>query len=129
MHLEPSGRTVGPDEKRINWRWYGRMAADETTASAKITPEALKVIPDADKRMAGRSFGGAIANIGAVAEDVTLWARLIVSVPRQAGSLIARIVERWRRTPGDWPALPSPKLLLEAAADYSTTIDDDLKTR
>lgn len=102
---------------------------DRKSASATIAGEALKVVPEADKQMAGRSFGGALTNLGAALEDVTLWVRLIASVPRGATTFVAKVMDRWRSIPPGRRALPSPKLLLEAAASYGAVDEDDLKAR
>jgi hypothetical protein len=102
---------------------------ERKSASATIAGEALKVVPEADKQMAGRSFGGALTNLGAALEDVTLWVRLVASVPRGATTFVAKVIDRWRSIPSDRRALPSAKLLLEAAASYGAITDDDLKVR
>jgi hypothetical protein len=102
---------------------------DQKSAGATVAGEALKVIPEADKQSAGRSFGGAIANLGAIAQDITQWARLITGLPRGAVGLVARLAQRWRSLPEERRVLPPPKLLIEAATRYAVEDEDELKAR
>jgi Abortive infection alpha len=102
---------------------------DRKDASVTITSEALKVLPEADKQIAGRSLGGTLANLTAAAEDVSQWFRVIASVPREALGFVGRVFDRWRRMPPHRRSLPAPKLLLEAAAGYGAATEEDLKVR
>jgi hypothetical protein len=102
---------------------------DRKDATTTIASEAIRVLPEADKLMAGRKAGDALTNLAAAAADVTLWIRLLTSVPRNAAAFVARAAQSWRSLPVERRALPSPKLLLEAAAGYAAVDDDELKTR
>jgi hypothetical protein len=102
---------------------------DRKDATTTIASEAIRVLPEADKVMAGRKAGDAITNLAAAAADVTLWIRLVASVPRGVAAFVARAAQKWRALPAERRALPSPKLLLEAAAGYAAVDDEELKTR
>jgi hypothetical protein len=102
---------------------------DKKSASATIAGEALKVVPEADKQMAGRSFGGALTNFGATLENVTLWLRVITSIPGGAVGLGARLAQRWRSLPEGRRVTPPTKLLVEAATRYAVEDEDELRAR
>lgn len=104
------------------------MGDDNDSVSAAIAKEALKVLPEKDKQLAGRSFGGALANLGAAAQDVTLWIRLAAAIPRGAIQLITRTAHQWRRLPPHRRVVPAPNLLLGAATGYATTTEDELRS-
>src|SRR6185295_5082359 len=99
------------------------LAEEGKDATTTIASEALRVVPESDKQMAGLEIGGALTNLGSVLYDVTLWARILAGVPRHAIGLVLRVAQRWRETPAARRVLPTPKLLLGAAAGYSATAE------
>jgi hypothetical protein len=117
---------VGDEPKDIV---AGAVKAGASELAKAVASDALKAVPADKKEIAGRSLGNTLVNLGAIAEDVTMWARVLVSVPRNAVGLVARVARKWREKPAQRRARISPKLLLEAAAGYATAIDDELKIR
>jgi hypothetical protein len=98
-------------------------------AGALVASEALRVLPENQKQIAGRGFGGALANIGAALEDVTLWVRVAAAIPRGAVQFLAKARAIWRRTPEDRRRPPNPELLLSAARGYASQEAEELREK
>jgi hypothetical protein len=99
------------------------------SAGGLLASEALRIVPENQKQIAGQGFGGALANIGAALEDVTMWVRVVAAVPRGMAQFVARVTAAWRQTPAHRRLAPKPELLLTAATGYANQEEDELREK
>jgi hypothetical protein len=103
------------------------MSEGPKTVTGLIAKEVSDVIPETDKRIAGRAFGDALVNVGEALQDVTSWVRVVAAVPRATVGFVGRVFRKWRAVPKGQRAPLPPKLLLGAASGYAGTADSHLR--
>lgn len=97
------------------------------TAGGMVVAEAIRVVPQEKRDLAGQQLGDALVNATQVARDLTQVLTWAIAIPRGVAAFGAWTVRRWRRMRPENRLLPPTTLLLTAGAGHSKTSDAELR--